>query len=338
MKRLAITLQQLAARENLLLAVAKAARGKRQRPEVARWLAELEPRLADLAQGIMDQTVPSGRMRRFTIHDPKTRVISTTSFADRVLHHAILNLAEPRFEKMLVDSSFACRPGLGVHAAVAAVQRHLRRFDWWVQVDVAGYFASIDHGLLRGLLARRFKGEGLLALLGRIIARGAPAGAGCGLPIGALSSQHFANAYLDAADRWLLARPDVQAHVRYMDDIVWWCASRDQAQSVLAGFRVWLALHLRLQLKPQARVGRSAQGIAFCGFRVRRGVVLPSARKQRRFRQGARAWMRAFHEPGTAEGDLQRAHEVLQATLAHTRSVEFRRRVWARVGGYSEPP
>jgi len=79
------------------------------------------------------------------------------------------------------------------------------------------------------------------------------------------------------------------------------------------------------------------RGIAFCGFRVRRGVVLPGARKQRRFRQGARAWMQAFHEPGTAEGDPQRAHEVLRATLARTRSVEFRRRVWARAGGYSEP-
>ena len=154
-----------------------------------------------------------------------------------MLHHALLNLTEARFEQALVPGSFACRPGLGVHAAVVAVQRHLQRFARYVRVDVAGYFPLINHGLLRQLLASRFKGAEHLALWHRIIDAGrsgnAEGGAdgeadgegdgddAVGLPIGALTSQHLANAYLDSADRFLLALPAVRAVVRYMDDIVW---------------------------------------------------------------------------------------------------------------------
>jgi hypothetical protein len=228
---------------------------------------------------------------------------------------------------MLVDSCFACRPGRGVHAAVAAVQRHLRRFGWWVQVDVAAYFASIDHAILLDLLRRRFKGDAFLALLGRIVAAGAPAGRG--LPIGALTSQHFANACLDGADRLLLARPDVRAHVRYMDDIVWWCDSRDAALDSLAALREDLRTNWRLELKNPSLVGRSERGIKFCGFRVKPGIVLPSARKLARFRQGARQLAAAQAAGSAADADLQRAHDVLAATLAHTQSLHFRRRVWA---------
>lgn len=117
-RRDAIALDDVAKPDNLLLAVWKAARGKRQRPAVARFLADLENRLAAMASAILEERAPRGRFRRFTIHDPKRRVITAACFADRVLHHAILNLAEPRFERMLVDSSYACRPGKGIHVAI----------------------------------------------------------------------------------------------------------------------------------------------------------------------------------------------------------------------------
>jgi hypothetical protein len=96
----------------------------------------------------------------------------------------------------------------GVHKAIAQVQANLRRFPWFGKVDVDGYFPSIDHARLKQLLARRFKGDGFLALLGRII-DSCPAAPGRGLPIGSLTSQHFANHYLDGADRFP-ARPSAR--------------------------------------------------------------------------------------------------------------------------------
>lgn len=333
MRRLAISLQQISARDNLLLATSKAARGKQARPEIARWLAKLESNIAHLSQAILNGSAPDGRMRRFTIRDPKVRQISAACFADRVLHHALLNLTEQRFEQALVGSSYACRAGKGVHAASAAVQGALRRFAWWVQVDVAAYFDSIDHGRLKALLSTRFKGEAL-SLMGRIIDRGGSGGVG--LPIGALTSQHFANAYLDGADRWLLAHGAVRAHVRYMDDTVWWCESREAAVDVLRAYIVWLCAERDLSLKPNVRMGASERGLQFCGFRVKPGIVLPSARKLARYREQAERLGRA-QAGGMPIAILQRAHDVMASTLAHTQSARFRRRVSAGVLAYSEP-
>lgn len=329
MQRDAISLDDLAHRDNLLLATWKAARGKRHRPAVARFLANLDARLNDLAADILEHRAPRGRFRRFVIHDPKRRTITAVCFADRVLHHAILNLAEPRFERMLVDSSFACRPGKGVHDAIDTVQRNLRRWPWVVRVDVDGYFPSIDHQVLKALLAQRFKGAGFLELLGRIIDRGAIDTPGRGLPIGALTSQHFANAYLDAADRWLLADPAVMAHVRYMDDILWWAPSQAVAHETLAKFRDFLWRERRLRLKPAALVAPCDRGLAFCGFRVRPGVVLASRRKLARYRAGL-ARIEAARENGRVSDALaQRPHDGLLATLAATQSLHFRQRLCA---------
>lgn len=336
MKRQAISLAELSATPNLELATWKAVRGKHQRPGVLRWLAQLDDNLSALAAAITGQRAPQHGLRRFAILDPKPREISAHSLADRVLHHAILNLAEPRFERMLVDTSFACRPGLGVHRAVLAARLNLQRHPWWVQVDVAGYFASINHALLLDLLARRFKGNDFLALLRRIVESGAPAGATQGLPIGALTSQHFANAYLDSADRFLLALPEVQAQVRYMDDIVWWCASRAAAEHTLAALRAHLWCARQLQLKPNAQVGASDGGLRFCGFRVHQGVVLPSARKLARYREGARRLSRAEAEGLASGADLRRACAVLDGTLAHTQSQRFRQGVWAAVAARTD--
>ena len=176
MKHQRVELADLAARDNLVLAACKAARGKRQRRAVAAWLGQADECLAVLGRSILDGTAPQGRATRFVIHDPKQREITAACFDDRVLHHAVMNLAAERFERALVDSVYACRPGKGVHAAVMAVQRGLQRWPWVVQVDVAGYFASIDHAVLRAQLARLFKGAEFLALLDRIVQAGLAVG------------------------------------------------------------------------------------------------------------------------------------------------------------------
>ncbi len=113
MQRQAISLEARADRQNLDRATWKAARGKSRRPAVARLLGDLDARLEQLAGDNLAERAPLGRASRFTILDPKRRTIHAACFSDRVLQHAILNLAEPRFERMLVDGCYACRPGQG---------------------------------------------------------------------------------------------------------------------------------------------------------------------------------------------------------------------------------
>ena len=236
MKRTRITLAEIAAADNLALAAWKAARGKRDRPEVADFLAQSDRSLARLGQDILAGSVPYGCYRRFTIHDPKHRVIHAACFEDRVLHHAIINLAERTFERALVPSTYACRPGLGVHRAVAQVQRNLQRYPWFGKVDVDGYFPSIDHARLVALLrgASRARSCSISSGEDRGLLHAAP---GKGLPIGSLTSQHFANHYLDGADRFLVCHPLACAHVRYMDDIIWWGQEKDDVKRVLGELR-----------------------------------------------------------------------------------------------------
>lgn len=325
MQRTRIDLAQLATVDNLALAASKAAAGKRQRREVARFFAQFDESVARLRRDILAAAVPYGEYRRFLIHDPKKRLIHAACFADRVLHHAIMNLAEPVFERTLVPSSYACRPGLGVHRAIRQVQAGLRRFPWYAKVDVDAYFPSIDHAILERLLARRFKGADFLALLGRIVAS-CPAAPGRGLPIGALTSQHFANHYLDGADRFLLDHPRVRAHVRYMDDIVWWGEDRQSVGQVLAELRAWVQRERRLTLKADAQINRSAQGVTFCGARVWRGALRLTPRKQARYRQACAQWEAAWADGRIDELALQRGYAAVLAVTRHTDSLSWRKR------------
>ncbi len=348
MKRQAINLLELASRENLLLAAHKAAHGKHQRPAVAQFFARLDDNLNLLAQNILDGSAPQGLSHRFAILDPKYRIITAACFADRVLHHAIMNIAAARFETMLVPSTFACRPNKGVHCAVVAVQQCLQRYAWVAQVDVAAYFPSIEHGTLKSLLAQRFKGAEFLALLGRIIDRSnavtdtlaAPyvkassnnslvgeEHKGKGLPIGALTSQYFANAYLDGADRFLLNHPQVCAHVRYMDDMLWCCNTRAAAVETVGALTAFLLQTCGLRLKPNVHIGRTTAGVRYCGFRVRQGVVLASARKLTRYRKHTQK-IAVAQEAGYASTDIQRASDCAHAALARTQTQRFRQTLW----------
>lgn len=199
-RRSGVGLTAVANHDTLARALWRAAKGKRHRPEVARFLANTERELAALQRDILAGDVEVGIMRSFTIRDPKPRTIHALQFRERVLHHALMEVVGPVLERALVADTFACRLGKGSLAAVVRAQQHIRRFPWYVQIDIRAYFASVDHARLQRALRRRFKNAGLLALCDRIISAFAVT-PGRGLPIGALTSQHFANFYLDPLDR-----------------------------------------------------------------------------------------------------------------------------------------
>jgi len=324
-RRTRIDLAELASADNLALAAWKAARGKRLRREVMGFFSRFDESIARLRSDLLGGRVPYGVYRRFLIHDPKRRVIHAACFPDRVLHHAILNLAEPVFERTLVPSTYACRPGFGVHRAIAEVQRQLRRHAWFGKVDVDAYFPSIDHAILARLLARRFKGADFLALLERIIAS-CPAAPGRGLPIGSLTSQHFANHYLDGADRFLLNHPLVRAHVRYMDDIVCWGDDKPSVRQVVGELRDWLHAERGLQLKANIQINRSEQGLTYCGARVLRGALRLTPRKQARYRQGCVRWEAAWCQGEIDALALQRGYASVLAPTLHCDSTSWRQR------------
>jgi RNA-directed DNA polymerase len=183
--------------DNLIRAAGRASRGKRHQPAVARFLFDLEPGLLRLQAALANGTYRPGRYTVFEIRDPKRRRICAAPFRDRVVHHAVYNILEPYLDKRLIFDTYACRTGKGGHAAIHRAQRFARRHRYFLKCDIKRYFESIDHNILKVLLRRIIKDRRLLAILGTIIDHQPPyTELGRGLPIGNLTSQHFANLYL----------------------------------------------------------------------------------------------------------------------------------------------
>ncbi|MCP4389823.1 MAG: RNA-dependent DNA polymerase [Gammaproteobacteria bacterium] len=324
MKRSAVSIRDVADWHNLGAAFRRAAIGKGQRDEVRLFRADLDGELARLHGEILDGTVEVGRMRCFRIRDPKPRTIHAPCFRERVLHHALIAHVGPVLDRALMDDTFACRPGKGALAAVKRAQVHARRFPWYAKIDIRAYFASIDHETLLALLERRFKDGGLLHLLRRII-DAHHTELGKGLPIGALTSQNFANYYLSGLDRLLLEDSSVRGLVRYMDDLVWWGDDRTAVRAALDKARVFTKARLSLDIKTPVQIGRSSNGLSFCGYRILPGRLLLSRRRKRRYAEFRQKWEGAFAAGLVDAQTLQAGFDSARAITAHADAAAWRR-------------
>jgi RNA-directed DNA polymerase len=245
-------------------------------------------------------------------------------FRERVLHHAIMAHVGPVLDRSLIFDTYACREGKGALAAVRRASQHARRHAWYAQIDVRSYFASIDHGVLLGLLDRKLKDQRLLSLLAGIIEahHDAP---GRGLPIGALISQCFANFYLGGLDRTLLEECRMSGYVRYMDDMAWWAADRAAVRRTLEIARAYLADPLRLEIKIPAIVGRSSVGLVFCGYRIMSDRLLLSRRRKRRYAAIRRYWESACADRRIDTLALQAGYASAVAITRHADAAAWRR-------------
>ncbi len=331
MRRSRATLADVADLGNLARAFWLAARGKRQRPEVLAFTADLDRHLADLARTIIQDTVPVGDLRTVQIRDPKPRTIHAPCFRERVLHHALIAQIGPPLDRALVDDTYACRPGKGTLAAVLRAQRLLRRCPWYIKLDVRAYFASIDHAVLRAALRQKLRDPDLLALCDRIIAAHAAA-PGRGLPIGALTSQHFANYYLAPLDRHILEHLRAPALVRYMDDLLVGCESSAHARALHRAIEAFAQSALRLTLKP-AIIQRSDRGLSFLGFRIFLWALRLSPRRRRRYAAARRRLERAHAAGHLTARDLQAGIDAALAITAHADA-----RAWRRAELRRRPP
>lgn len=318
--------------ENLYLAYRSARKGKRAREEVATFEFFLEENLVDLQEELATKSYRHGRYRSFTIHEPKRRLISAAPFRDRVVHHALMRLINPLFERSFIHDSYANRVGKGTHRALDRAQQFARKHRYVLPCDVRQFFPSIDHAILRGILGRKLADPDLMWLVDRILESGVgvlseayemvyfpgddllAATRPRGLPIGNLCSQQWANTYLNELDQFIKRELKVRSYVRYVDDMLLFAddkrqlwAWRDAVIDKLARLR--LTLH-----ETQAQPRPVTEGIPFLGF-----VVYPSHRRLKR-RKGV-AFQRRFREllAAYAQGEIEyeRLHASVQGWINH---------------------
>ena len=282
MKRDATCIHDVADWQWLCECAARAAKGKRHRSSVQRYFNVLESSTRKVQSALLNARLPEQTYQCFTITDPKPRIIHAAPFSDRVAHHAIIGKLSERFERAQVSSSYACRPGKGVHAAILHARRVASRSPWLLKMDVHSYFAHTDHEILESLLARLFKDPTMLSLLGNVIGSYCSR-PGRGLLIGALTSQYFANHYLDGLLRFLKNQPVVIDELRYMDDVFVGCPSNHAAAEIAGLAEEWLFRERNLSLKP-VLIQRSCVGLPFCGFTVSSRRLTPGKRRKRAVR------------------------------------------------------
>lgn len=283
MKRIGGLWPQICSFDSLYAAWRAARRGKRTRKSVSAFALALESELLQLQRSLLDQTWCPGAYRQFTIYERKPRLISAAPFRDRVVHHALMRVIEPPLDKRFVDASFACRKGGGVHRAVDRYQRYANANTYVLKMDIAAYFPSIDHALLKSELRTRIKDPNVLWLCDTVIDHSppnrspvqhfsgdsllTPLDRRSGIPIGNLTSQFFANLYLDRFDHWVL-HGNVGGYIRYVDDIFVFGNCLDKLWQLVEQSRDYLA-RWRLRVHPRkVQVYRCSGRIDVLGYQV----------------------------------------------------------------------
>ncbi len=334
MKAIGSLFDRIARYDNVCVAAWRAAQGKRGRQEVVAFFERLEAEISGIVQALRDGSFQFQEYRNFAIRDPKTRTIHAPSFRDRVVHHAIIAVTGPVFECGAGPHSYACRAGRGQHAALAQARAWMRRGDWFLKVDVAKYYDSIPHELLRQRLARRFRESRLLALFGRLLDSYATV-AGHGLPIGALTSQYLGNFYLDACDHWISQELRIPRSLRYMDDFLLLAD-----YTALLRAREGLAAQLAgrgLRMKDGGVINRCSSGVPFLGF-----VLYPDRTRlnrlgRKRLRRKLKTTEKKWERGELATGELSARALSLFAHARTGDDVAWRRMV-CRFSKFGETP
>ncbi len=284
MKRVGGLWEKLVSFENLHEAARRAALGKKKRSDVAAFLLEQETEIIRLRHQLESGEYRPGPYRQFLIREPKPRLISAAPFRDRVVHHSLTQILEPVFERRFSKDSFACRKGLGTHRALERAKEAAARFPYVLKCDVRKYFPSIDHEILKELLARVVKCRRTLGLAAVIIDGSNPQEEVVhyfpgdnlftpyerrrGLPLGNQTSQFFANVYLNPLDQTVNRELLPRSYIRYVDDFLLFeetkealTRMRSRIEECLAGLR--LRVHER-----KSRIYRCSDGVTFLGWRI----------------------------------------------------------------------
>jgi retron-type reverse transcriptase len=307
MKRYGDLWPQITSFENLLLSARKAQRGKRFRDNVLAFNDRLETNLLALQTQLQTQSYQPGAYRTFEIFEPKPRIISAAPYPDRVVHHALCTIIAPLFERTFIHDSYANRIGYGTHRALHRFTHYCRSQPYILQADIRKYFPNIDHTILKALIRRKIKCPQTLWLIDQIIDNShhvcphpspLPEGEGTrvlapfspgrrvgdegkfpgddslpslerprGLPIGNLTSQFFANVYLNGFDHFVTETLRVP-YLRYVDDFALFSGDRAFLADARLAIEAYLST-LRLQLHPaKTQLSETRHGASFVGFRV----------------------------------------------------------------------
>lgn len=336
MKRFGYVWEHIVTFENLLLAFRKARKGKRSRTDVAEFELNLEKELLVLQAELKEKSYCPGSYRIFTIYERKPRQISAAPFRDRVVHHALMNIVEPLLDKRFIFDSYACRKGKGVHQAVQQYQKWATRYSYVLKLDIARYFPSIDHAILKQQISHHIKDPSVLWLFDVILAHSpefpdspvsyfpgddllTPQERRKGIPIGNLTSQFLANLYLDRVDHFIKEELRVKAYLRYVDDSVLLANSKPELHALRKTIEKKLE-DFRLRIHPRkANIFSVHEGVDILGYRIFPNHRLLRNDNGHRFARRLRGFAKTYRRGDQTWGDF---NPSVQSWIGHARQAD----------------
>lgn len=262
---------------NVQKAYNKARKCKRYRKDVLIFTKDKEENLETVRNDILGLSYEPSEYRYFKVYEPKERQIMALPFYDRVVQHTINNVLEPIFNQRFIFHSYACRKTKGMHAASDTLQEWL--YEWQkfhpdqplyaIKADIHHYFQSINHDVLKAEIRKVIKDAGALVLIDRIIDHNGQMPGGVGIPVGNLTSQLFANIYLNKLDQYIKHTLGAKYYMRYMDDFILLSPDKEQLRRWLADIERFLRDELKLELNPKTTILAAKNGIDFVGYKHR---------------------------------------------------------------------
>lgn len=310
-------------------------KGKRNKRDVLKFEFELEQNIFRLNSELERKTYKHGPYSSFYIKDPKLRHIHKATVRDRILHHGIFRILNPIFEPTFIPSSFSCRVGKGNHKGVRVLERMARKVSknftrncFALKCDVKKFFDSVDHRILLSFLAQRVKDESTTWLLKEVIGSFSTSQSDLfskkGLPIGNLTSQLFANVYMNEFDQFIKHELKIKHYVRYTDDFIILSETNKDFPVLLAKIEQFLEEKLLLNLHPRKiEVRKLSQGIDFLGLVVRPHHKLLRTKTKNRVLKKLKSQAREYKQGTIGRLKFDQAFQSYLGLLSHANTHRF---------------
>ncbi len=338
----------------------------------AKFELNFEVGLLELQRELIAHTYKPGRSICFVVSKPKLREIFAADFRDRIVHHVLVHALEPVWDPKFIYQSYACRHNKGAHRAIEDMKKYIRKVNndkdnpaYYLQLDIQSFFVSLKKDILFELIERQVKNPEILWLARTIIFHNPVDNyhrksqmslfnqipphkslfkviPGQGLPIGNLTSQFFANVYLNELDQFVKHKLKIKYYLRYVDDFVILSKDKEQLKVWRDEINNFLWERLKLNLHPKKQVlQKVGNGINFVGFVVKPDYTLARRRVVRNMKQK----LRYFNQfPTYSEVGLPNMLAVVNSyygQFKHSKSFGLRRKLWVKDFGklqnYFEP-
>ncbi len=303
--------------------------------DVLRFEKNLEQNIFQLHRDLRDKMYRHGGYTSFYISDPKLRHIHKATVRDRILHHAVFKVLNPIFESTYIHNSFSCRVGKGNHKGVKALAHILRQASknntqtcFVLKCDIRKFFDSINHNILIELIQGKIKDKNTMNLLREILtsfANEQPNLFGIkGVPIGNLTSQLFANIYMNGLDQFIRHNLKVKYYARYTDDFVIVSGDENYLEKLLPPIQLFLREKLKLELHPsKVSIRKYRQGIDFLGYVALPHHIALRTKTKKRMMWKLRNKMAEYKNSTISKSTLLATFQSYLGVLSHADSHKF---------------